>query len=141
MVKRLNSLARLYKFRVEEKQKELGFVTAMIADLELQLGKLEAEIPNEHKVAKNSPQEAGALFGNYLAHYFIRKEQFNHAIAELEEKLVTIQSELQDKFKDYKSIELTINSRINSENLELQKIEQSYIDEIAIENFRRISIK
>ncbi len=141
MVKRLNSLARLYKFRVEEKQKELGFVTAMIADLELQLGKLEAEIPNEHKVAKNSPQEAGALFGNYLAHYLIRKEQFNHAIAELEEKLVTIQSELQDKFKDYKSIELTINSRINIENLELQKIEQSYIDEIAIENFRRISIK
>ncbi len=141
MVKRLNSLARLYKFRVEEKQKELGFVTAMIADLELQLGKLEAEIPNEHKVAKNSPQEAGALFGNYLAHYFIRKEQFNHAIAELEEKLVTIQSELQDKFKDYKSIELTINSRINLENLELQKIEQSYIDEIAIENFRRISRK
>ena len=141
MVKRLNSLARLYKFRVEEKQKELGFVTAMIADLELQLGKLEAEIPNEHKVAKNSPQEAGALFGNYLAHYFIRKEQFNHAIAELEEKLVTIQSELQDKFKDYKSIELTINSRINSENLKLQKIEQSYIDEIAIENFRRISRK
>ena len=61
MVKRLNSLARLYKFRVEEKQKELGFVTAMIADLELQLGKLEAEIPNEHKVAKNSPQEAGAF--------------------------------------------------------------------------------
>ena len=141
MAKRLNSLARLYKFRVEEKQKELGFVTAMIADLELQLGKLEAEIPNEHKVAKNSPQEAGALFGNYLAHYFIRKEQFNHAIAELEEKLVTIQSELQDKFKDYKSIELTINSRINIENLELQKIEQSYIDEIAIENFRRISRK
>ena len=141
MVKRLNSLARLYKFRVEEKQKELGFVTAMIADLELQLGKLEAEIPNEHKVAKNSPQEAGALFGNYLAHYLIRKEQFNHAIAELEEKLVTIQSELQDKFKDYKSIELTINSRINIENLELQKIEQSYIDEIAIENFRRISRK
>ena len=141
MVKRLNSLARLYKFRVEEKQKELGFVTAMIADLELQLGKLEAEIPNEHKVAKKSPQEAGALFGNYLAHYFIRKEQFNHAIAELEEKLMTIQSELQDKFKDYKSIELTINSRINSENLELQKIEQSYIDEIAIENFRRISRK
>ncbi len=141
MVKRLNSLARLYKFRVEEKQKELGFVTAMIADLELQLGKLEAEIPNEQKVAKNSPQEAGVLFGNYLAHYFIRKEQFNHAIAELEEKLVTIQSELQDKFKDYKSIELTINSRINSENLELQKIEQSYIDEIAIENFRRLSRK
>ena len=141
MVKRLNSLARLYKFRVEEKQKELGFVTAMIADLELQLGKLEAEIPNEQKVAKNSPQEAGVLFGNYLAHYFIRKEQFNHAIAELEEKLMTIQSELQDKFKDYKSIELTINSRINSENLELQKIEQSYIDEIAIENFRRLSRK
>ena len=141
MAKRLNSLARLYKFRVEEKQKELGFVTAMIADLELQLGKLEAEIPNEHKVARNSPQEAGVLFGNYLAHYFLRKEQFNHAIAELEEKLMTIQSELQDKFKDYKSIELTINSRINSENLELQKIEQSYIDEIAIENFRRISIK
>ena len=140
-MKRLNSLARLYKFRVEEKQKELGFVTAMIADLELQLGKLGAALPNEHKVAKNSPQEAGALFGNYLAHYFIRKEQFNHAIAELEEKLVTIQSELQDKFKDYKSIELTINSRINSENLELQKIEQSYIDEIAIENFRRISRK
>ena len=54
---------------------------------------------------------------------------------------MTIQSELQDKFKDYKSIELTINSRINIENLELQKIEQSYIDEIAIENFRRISIK
>ena len=141
MVKRLNSLARLYKFRVEEKQKELGFVTAMIADLELQLGKLEAELPNEHKVARNSPQEAGVLFGNYLAHYFLRKEQFNHAIAELEEKLMTIQSELQDKFKDYKSIELTINSRINSENLELQKIEQSYIDEIAIENFRRISRK
>jgi len=141
MVKRLNSLARLYKFRVEEKQKELGFVTAMIADLELQLGKLEAEIPNEHKVARNSPQEAGVLFGNYLAHYFLRKEQFNHAIAELEEKLMTIQSELQDKFKDYKSIELTINSRINSENLELQKIEQSYIDEIAIENFRRLSRK
>ena len=141
MVKRLNSLARLYKFRVEEKQKELGFVTAMIADLELQLGKLEAEIPNEHKVARNSPQVEGVLFGNYLENYFLRKEQFNHAIAELEEKLMTIQSELQDKFKDYKSIELTINSRINSENLELQKIEQSYIDEIAIENFRRISRK
>ena len=141
MAKSLNSLARLYKFRVEEKQKELGFVTAMIADLELQLSQLEAEIPNEHKVAKNSPYEAGALLGNYLAHYFIRKEQFAQAIAELEKKLGVIQSELQDTFKDHKSIELTINSRISSEKLELQKIEQSYIDEIAIENFRRISRK
>ena len=52
MVKRLNSLARLYKFRVEEKQKELGFVTAMIADLELQLGKLE-EIPSKKVIIYN----------------------------------------------------------------------------------------
>ncbi len=141
MAKNLSSLARLYKFRVEEKQKELGFVTAMIADLELQLSQLESEIPNEHRVAKNSPHEAGALFGNYLAHYFIRKEQFTHAISELEKKLGVIQSELQDIFKDHKSIELTINSRIESEKLELQKVDQSYKDEIAIENFRRMSKK
>ena len=87
MPKTLRSLIRLYQFNVDEKRREVGGMIAVLNDLERQAGELETKISEERAIAGASPEEAGVLFGNYTAHYILKRERIAAAIKEMEEKL------------------------------------------------------
>ena len=132
MDKGLNTLIRLHKFRVDEKRREIGGMITVIDDLERQVRELENQILEEQSIAGSSPEEAGILFGNYAAHYILKKKQFSVTIREMEEKLETAQEELREEYKDLKGVELTQEARDNREALEEARAEQAVLDEIGL---------
>ena len=137
MAKGLNTLIRLHKFRVDEKRREIGGMITVIDDLERQVRELENQILEEQSIAGASPEEAGVLFGNYAAHYILKKKQFSVAIREMEDKLETAQGELREEYKDLKGFELTQEARDNQEALEEARAEQAFLDEIGMNLYRR----
>ena len=137
MAKGLNTLIRLHKFRVDEKRREIGGMITVIDDLERQVRELENQILEEQSIAGASPEEAGVLFGNYAAHYILKKNQFSIAIGEMEEKLETAQGELREEYKELKGFELTQEAHDNREALEEARAEQAFLDEIGINLYRR----
>ena len=140
MAKGLNTLIRLHKFRVDEKRREIGGMITVIDDLERQVRELENQILEEQSIAGASPEEAGVLFGNYAAHYILKKKQFSVTIREMEGKLETAQEELREEYKDLKGVELTQEARDNREALEEARAEQAVLDEIGL-NLHRFEFR
>ena len=134
MPKTLRSLIRLYQFNVDEKRREVGGMIAVLNDLERQAGELETKISEEKTIAGASPEEAGVLFGNYTAHYILKRERIAAAIKEMEGKL-----EMRESYRDLKGVELTQDARENREALKQARSEQAVLDEIGIEVHRRAS--
>ena len=139
MPKTLRSLIRLYQFNVDEKRREVGGMIAVLNDLERQAGELETKISEEKAIAGVSPEEAGILFGNYTAHYILKRERIAAAIKEMEEKLKIGQEEMRESYRDLKGVELTQDARENREALKQDRSEQAVFDEIGIEVHRRAS--
>jgi len=139
MPKTLRSLIRLYQFNVDEKRREVGGMIAVLNDLERQARELETKISEERAIASSSPEEAGVLFGNYTAHYILKRERIAAAIKEMEDKLEIGQEEMRESYRDLKGVELTQGARENREALKQAKSEQAVLDEIGIEAHRRAS--
>ena len=139
MPKTLRSLIRLYQFNVDEKRREVGGMIAVLNDLERQAGELEKKISEERAIAGASPEVAGILFGNYTAHYILKRERIVAAIKGMEEKLEIGQEEMRESYRDLKGVELTQDARENREALKQARSEQAVLDEIGIEVHRRAS--
>ena len=139
MPKTLQSLIRLYQFNVDEKRREVGGMIAVLNDLEKQSAELKQQILEEAAIAEASPEEAGILFGNYTAHYILKRERITAAIKEMEEKLNVGQEEVREKYRDLKGVELTQEAREVREASKQAKLEQAILDEIGIEAHRRAS--
>ena len=139
MPKTLRSLIRLYQFNVDEKRREVGGMIAVLNDLERHARELETKISEERAIASSSPEEAGVLFGNYTAHYILKRERIAAAIKEMEDKLEIGQEEMRESYRDLKGVELTQGARENREALKQAKSEQAVLDEIGIEAHRRAS--
>ncbi len=137
MVDTLHPLIRFHKFRVDEKQREIGGVIAIIADLERQIRDLETQISNEKSIARASPQGAGFVYGNYAAQCILKKEQFATAISELEEKLKVAQRELGEEFRDLKGFEIIQEARDKLRISEQARADQLALNEIGLDLYRR----
>ena len=137
MAKTLHALIRLHQYRVDEKHREIGGIISVITDLERQTSELEKQISEEKAIAVTSPEEAGVLFGNYVAHCILKKEQFSVAIFEMEKKLAATQEEIREEYKDLKGIVLTQEERDKLVAIEQAKAEQAVLDEIGMQMFRR----
>ena len=110
---------------------------SVVTDLERQATNLEAEIETEKKVAQQSPEEAGIIYGPYAAHSILRRQQFAAAIAEMEEKLEVAQDEMREEYRDLKGFEISQENRDKQEALENSRAEQNVLDEIGMETYRR----
>ena len=141
MAKSLHTLIRLHQHRVDEKRRELGGMLAVVSDLERQAAALEDKIIKEQGIAKSSPDLAGILYGNFAAHSILRREQFAAAILEMEEKVVIVQGEIMEEYRDLKGFELTQEARDLADALERSRSEQAVLDEIGINAHRQEKFK
>ena len=141
MAKSLHTLIRLHQHRVDEKRRELGGMLAVVSDLERQADALEDKIKKEQGIAKLSPDLAGILYGNFAAHSILRREQFAAAILEMEEKVVIVQGEIMEEYRDLKGFELTQEARDLADALERSRSEQAVLDEIGINAHRQEKFK
>lgn len=137
MAKNLKGLIRLHQWMVDERRRKLGDLLKMLAELEDQSKRLEAEVVDEQKAAANAPETAGFLYGNYARHVIERRERLAKSIASTETQIAAAREELNETYRELKKFQVAQDVRDRREALEVTRRDQNVLDEIGLVMHRR----
>ena len=137
MAKNLKGLIRLHQWMVDERRRKLGDLLKMLAELEDQSRRLEAEVVDEQKAALNAPETAGFLYGNYARHVIERRERLTKSIASMEAQIASAREELNEAYRELKKFQVAQDVRDRREALEAARRDQNTLDEIGLAMHRR----
>jgi len=135
LARKLNSLIRLHKWRVDEKRRHLGELLRLVEDLENRARRLEEELRNEQKIAGAAPREAGYLYGQYAQAVIRRRGQIAQAIAETEKGIAAAREALNEAYRNLKKYEVAQAGRDTRETRERDHREQIVLDELGIQAY------
>jgi len=134
----LDSLVRLKRYGVEEKQKILADIYRQIELREARKKELLERLENERAALDEIGEvNSYAHFGRFSG--VIRKdiERMDGEIHTLETRLNIAQEEVRTAFADLKRVEIVSRRRAEEEAKEIANKESQELDEIGIEVFRR----
>lgn len=134
----LESLIRLRRHTVEEKQKILGEILRQVEKFEERKAQLLARLEVERRaLAENLNLETRDYYGRFEG--VIRKDvaRLDDEIARLQTRLDMAQEEVRKAFADMKRVEIVHARRQAEEAQDLKNKESQELDEIGIEGFRR----
>ena len=134
----LNPLIRLRKYRVEEKQKILAELFRQTELLEGRKRMLLAELEREQALSEQSGDvNSMVAFAAYAARVYTGIEQLNVQIARMEPRILKAQEEMREAFSEQKKAEIIQEQRDQEEADEIARKENTNLDEIGVEVFRR----
>lgn len=136
MAKNLKNVIRLHEWEMDVKRRELGELLRLEERLEDQAKRLEEELLNEQKKARESPSEAGFFYGNYAEAVINRRRLIAESIAKAEEEAVIAREALREAYVEFKKYESAQKNRDARQALELSRKEQSFLDEVGLQAFR-----
>lgn len=135
-MKGIDSLIRLHKWRVDEERRRLAALESMAFDFARRLEALEAELQHEAAVAGSSI-DAGISFGGYAAGMRSRRERLIQSREEVEAEIVNVREMVSRAFQELKRYEIVAEDRRRRAALKEKRAEQSILDEMGVERFRR----
>ncbi len=134
----LNPLIRLRKYRVEEKQKVLAELFRQTELLEGRKRILLADMEREEALAQESDSiDAMFAFVAYAARVHTEIEKLNILIEKMEPRIIKAQDDMREAFSEQKKAEIIQEKREADEAKEIAKKEDTNLNEIGIEVFRR----
>lgn len=134
----LKPLIRLRKYRVEEKQKVLAEIFRQLELLEGRKRVLFADMEREEQLAEESDSiDAMFAFVAYAARVHTEIEKLNMLIEKMEPRILKAQDEMREAFAEQKKAELIQEQREADEKKEIARKENTNLDEIGVELFRR----
>lgn len=137
MAKSLKTLVRMSEWTVDEKRRGLGVLLRQFNELQTSLDNLEKELIVEQRAAAASPHEAGINYGRYAATVISRRAYLNRAIETMETQIVSAREDLSDAYLELKKFEVAERNRKQRETEEIDRREQSFLDDIGLEMARR----
>ena len=134
----LESLIRLRKHSVDEKQKRLGEIYAKVEAIEARKKELTERLNKEREALNDDlALETREYFGNFQGVMRGYIEQLDDDLAQLETRLLAAQEDVRVAFADQKRGEIVNDRRKEEQAQELKTKESRELDEIGIEGFRR----
>lgn len=133
----LDSLIRVRKHTVEQKQKALAALYKRAEDLKNERDALEAQLAIEMEKAKDMDAEFIKYFGPYADRVQKQIESIDQKRKKLENQIALAQEEVRAAFAELKKIEIIDDRRKEEERAALNKKESDILDDIAIDGFRR----
>lgn len=134
----LKPLIRLRKYRVEEKQKALAELFRQTELLESRKRVLFADMEREEKMAEESQSiDAMYSFVAYAARVHTEIVKLNGLLKLMEPRILKAQDEMREAFSEQKKAELIQEQREEEEKREIARKENTNLDEIGVELFRR----
>lgn len=141
MSQTLQSLIRLRKWHVDEKQRVLANLLESEAHVIGFLNALDEQGHKERQAAAADPTGAGRLYGQYATWEKERRLQLAHMLDEVREHIATAREDLRDAFKDLKTSEIVEDVRQQNERDEYERHDAAIQNEVALEMYRRDSKK
>jgi flagellar protein FliJ len=132
----LDSLIRLHRWQLDERQRDLATLEALAASLAEERRRLEAEDRREREAAVTAPETAFAYAG-YVRAMIERKRKLNQSEAEISSRILGAREALAEAFQEVKRYEIAAASRAKQQAAKLARIEQQALDELGIEGHRR----
>lgn len=136
MAKNLKSVVRLHEWEMDEKRRKVGELLRLAERLEDQAKCLEKELLSEQKKAKESPSEAGFFYGNYAEAVIGRRRRIAESIAKTDEEIEIAREALREAYVEFKKYESAQKNRDARQAVELARKEQSFLDEVGLQQFR-----
>jgi len=133
----LDTLIRLRKWTVDERQRELGALVAREDQLIAYGKELERQLIREGEIARADPTSAGFQFGAYAVEHKKRRERLAITIAAVRHEIEIARENLARAFRERKTMEEVQKARRVREAAEAARIEQAELDEVAQNQHRR----
>lgn len=138
----LKPLIRLRKYRVEEKQKVLAELFRQSELLEGRKRVLFADMEREEQLANESSSiDAMFAFVAYAARVHTEIEKLNMIMEKMEPRILKAQDEMREAFSEQKKAEIIQEQREDNEKKEIARKENTNLDEIGVESYRRKDVK
>ena len=134
----LKPLIRLRKYRVEEKQKALAELFRQSELLESRKRVLFGDMEREERMAEESGSiDAMFAFVSYAARVHTEIEKLNVLLQLMEPRILKAQDEMREAFSEQKKAEIIQEQREDEEKKKIAQKENTNLDEIGVELFRR----
>lgn len=133
----LDSLIRVRKHTVEQKQKALAALYKREEDMKNERDGLAAQLAIEMEKAKDMDAEFLNYFGPYSARVQAQIESIDAKRKKLENQIALAQETVRAAFAELKKVEIIDDRRKAENRAELNKKESDMLDDIAIDGFRR----
>jgi flagellar FliJ protein len=133
----MKSLIRLHEWNVDEKQRKVGELSRLQAELESQLKNLDEEHTREQAAAKADPTGAGLTYPAYYEVVSQRRDNLKDSILQMDVVINYARDELSEAYGELKKYETVEKARKERLDKELAQREQVMLDEIALNQFRR----
>lgn len=139
-MKALNSLVRLYKWRVDEKRRRLADIYATRDEYENKLKAIAAAVVREQDIvntASGSPADVGFSYGAFAQAAIQQRENIQQSIASLDVQISEALEEVAESFKALKRQEIAAANQEMRKTKIRERREQNQTDDQAIESHQR----
>lgn len=134
----LESLVRLRRHSVEEKQKILAEIFRKVEAIEQRKKELLERLETERQaLEENLTLETREYYGRFEGVIRADVERLDGELAKLETRVQIAQEEVRAAFADMKRVEIVRRRRQEEEAQEIQGKESMELDEMGLEGFRR----
>ncbi len=134
----LESLIRLRRHNVDEKQKILAEIYREVEIYEGQKKELRERLQRERNALdENLDLETREFYGRFEGVIREKIDKINAQLAALQTRLNLAQEEVRAAFANMKRVEIVNERRIDEKRIERDAKESSQMDDIGIEGFRR----
>ncbi|MCB9982349.1 MAG: flagellar FliJ family protein [Rhodospirillales bacterium] len=133
----LNSLIRVRKHALEQKQKFVAELYRQAEELKNQKTTLLTQLDEEREKIQEFGVEMLSYFGPYSQAVKERVIEINQAAGVLESRIAIAREDMRAAFAELKKIQITQAAREDEEQKEQDKKESAELDEIGIEAYRR----
>lgn len=139
-MKGLGSLVRLYKWRLDEKRRQLAELYAIRDGYEHKLDEIKATIIREQSVANSASQsgpDVGYSYGAFAQAAIMQRENIHRSIQSLETRLQDALEEVAEAFKALKRQEIAAANQEMRKTKARERREQITSDDEAIDRHQR----
>lgn len=135
---KLDSLIRVRRYSVEEKQKVLAELYRQVERFDIRKRQFEAELISEREaVARETTPEMLAYFGRYSQIVKRDMARIEVEVKKLDARIRLVQDDIREAFANLKRIEIVNDARKEEERKAQDAKESAELDAIGIEGFRR----
>ena len=132
----LDSMVRVHGWMLEEKQRKLADLQALLRKLADDLASLDQELDAEREAAGKS-DEAGAAYPAFVAAALDRRKKLCKTIANLEKESEAARAEVTEAFGELKKYEIASDNRQVQESDKRKRSERINLDELGVSIYRR----
>jgi len=139
-MKRLDTLIRLHKRKLDEKRQKLNQLQAMAAGFAGQIQALEVAAAEEARVARQDPETAHT-YGAYVQSTLARRDALRSSLADVQGEIDILAADVTEAFKEVRRFEIIEERHATRARRTRIRRERKAEDEIGVGLYQRARIR